>query len=160
MRPTRIRTLAATAAVAALVAGALEWVLVSRGFPALIPPPTLSAVAGLIGASLPVLAWPIRERVRADSPARALDPFYATRVLLLAQASSRAAALLAGAAGGVLVFLLTRPVIPAASVGLTIAAAAAAIVLVIGALVAERWCALPPGDSGTAEHNLAEGEPV
>lgn len=160
MKRTRIRALVATAGVSALVVWTLEWILVSRGFPAVIPPLTLSAVVGLIGVALPAFAWPIRERVRSDFPTRSLDPFYATRVLLLAQASSRAAALLSGAAVGVLIFVLSRPVIHNASVGLTFAAVAGAIVLVIGALVAERWCTLPPGDSRAADHDVAEGEPV
>lgn len=153
-------SLVAIAAASFLAVWALEWLLVSRGFAALLPPATLSAVVGLIGAGLPLLAWPIRQRVRADSPAQALDPFYATRVLLLSQASSRAGALLAGGALGVLAFVFSRPVAPGLSVGLCVAAVAGAIVLVTGALVAERWCALPPGHSDVPGHDHREGEPV
>jgi hypothetical protein len=76
-----------------------------------------------------------------------VDPFYATRAVVLAKASSLTGALLGGAAVAVLVFLLTRSVIPpVSSLALAIATVVAGIVLLVGGLIAEKMCTLPPTD--------------
>jgi len=160
VKTTSALALAVTALAMVVVGWGLEWVVVSRGFAAVIPPATWSAALAIIGLALVGLAWPIRKRVRSAKRGPAPDPFYATRVVVLAQASSRAGAGLAGAAAGILIFVLGRPVVASSSVGLTVWAVAGAIVLVAGALVAERWCTLPPEDSTRRAAGAAEGEPV
>lgn len=160
MKTTSALVLAVTALAMVAVGWGLEWLVVSRGFAAVIPPATWSAALAIIGLALVGLAWPIRKRVRLAKRGPAPDPFYSTRVVVLAQASSRAGAGLAGAAAGILVFLLGRPVLASSSVGLTAWALIGAIVLVVGALVAERWCTLPPEGSAQQAAGAPEGEPV
>jgi hypothetical protein len=66
------------------------------------------------------------------------------RAATLAMASSLLGAMVAGFGAGLLVFLLSRPVTP--QVGSVVAMAglvASALALVIAALVAEQFCALP-----------------
>lgn len=121
----------------------LDVVLAMRGEPVLVPPFSLAAGLVLIAATLVALAWPVR---RAAQGEKRIDPFYATRVVMLAKASALAAALLSGAAAGILVYLLSRTVVP---IGSTLTAAGtlvAAVMLLVAALVAEHFCTLPPGD--------------
>ena len=132
------------AALAGLLAGfALNQVLAMRGFAVVVPPVSLAVALVLIGAVVIALAWPVRSAAQGK---RRIDPFYATRAVVLAKASAITGALLAGAAAGILIYLLTRSVVP---LGSTLAAGGtvvAAVVLVTAALVAEHWCALPPDE--------------
>jgi cation transporter-like permease len=97
----------------------------------------------LLAAVVIALAWPVRRSVRGKSRSR-VDPFAAMRAATLAMASSLLGAMVAGFGAGLLVFLLSRPVTP--QVGSVVAMAglvASALALVIAALVAEQFCALP-----------------
>ncbi|MEX1079844.1 MAG: DUF3180 domain-containing protein [Homoserinimonas sp.] len=133
-------------AVIGLVAGVLVQVwLAQSGEPGVRPPLTLAIGLALIGLVDIGLAWPIRKV--ANGTARALvDPFYATRVVVLAKASAIAGALLAGAAAGFSAYLLSRSVTPVGSIGFFISMFAGAIVLMVCGLVAEHMCKLPPDD--------------
>lgn len=147
MNRTRPSSLLILAAVGASAGWLLEFVLVGSGRAAAIPPVTLGAALGVFGLAIVALAWPVFRVVRRVAGAR-VDPFYATRVVLLAKASSLAGALLSGGAAAILVFLLTRPVLPAAgSVTMTVVTVVGAVVLLVGGLVAEKMCTLPPEDS-------------
>lgn len=139
-RPLHLILLAALG----LIAGyALTSVLVMQGWPALVPPLSLAAALVLIGVVLLLMGRPVRQAAAGE---RRVDPFYATRVVVLAQSSAFAGAVLAGGAAGIELFLLTRAVV---SVGSTLTAAGtlvAALALVAAALVVEHWCSLPPDD--------------
>ena len=134
----------------AVFGGAILWfvetALAVSGRPVLIPPFTLSVALVLIGVIIAVMAWPIRRVARGNRSAR-VDPFYATRVVMLAKASSLGGALLAGAGIGIAGYLLSRSVLPAVgSVTMGVATAVGAILLLVGGLVAEHWCTIPPDD--------------
>ncbi|UTT63303.1 DUF3180 family protein [Microcella humidisoli] len=143
MTRTRPLALVLAALVGAAAAFALDSLLAMRGVAVLVPPASLAVALVLIGVVVLALAWPVR---RAAAGERRIDPFYATRAVVLAKASALAGALLAGGAAGILLYLLTRAVVP---LGSTLAAGGtvvAAVLLVSAALVAEHWCALPPDD--------------
>ncbi|MCY7411744.1 MAG: DUF3180 domain-containing protein [Salinibacterium sp.] len=129
---------------------ALVWfaqtVLVSMGRAVAIPPVTLAIALVAIGVIIVVMALPVR-RVTRRMPGASIDPFYATRVVMLAKASSLGGALLGGAGVGLVAYLLSRSVVPGlGSITTAIAAAVGALVLLIAGLVAEHMCTLPPDD--------------
>jgi hypothetical protein len=85
-------------AVIGLSAGVLVQVgLAQSGQPGVRPPLTLAAGLALIGLVDIALAWPIRKVAKGTAKV-SVDPFYATRVVVLAKASAISGALLAGAA--------------------------------------------------------------
>ena len=147
------RTRFSTIALLALVGGAVGWVLeaglVSMGRAIAIPGVELSIALALIAAIVVAMAVPVWRVVRGTAKKR-VDPFYATRVVVLAKASSLTGSLLAGAAVAVMVFVLTRSVLPAlGSVGLTVAASVCAVLLLVAGLIAEKMCTLPPQDDSS-----------
>jgi hypothetical protein len=147
-RPAPLLLLALAGAVGGWM---LELALVSSGRAAMIPPITLGVAVGVIGVLVVVAAWPVFRVVRKVAGAR-VDPFYATRVVLLAKSSSLLGALVTGFSGAILVFLLTRSVLPAVgSVSMTVVTLVGSAVLLAGGLVAEKMCTLPPDDDGPKE---------
>jgi hypothetical protein len=94
--------------------------------------------------------------VRGTSSSRGpVDPFYATRVVMLAKASALGGGLLTGGGIGLLVYLLSRSVAPGVgSLGLTIAALVGAVVLLAGGLIAELMCRIPPDDDSDDDKQL------
>ena len=129
----------------------LETVLVSAGSPAFIPPYTLAVVLAAIGVIVVFVARPVYRAVRRTATTR-VDPFYATRAVVLAKASSLTGALFGGVAAGVLVFLLTRSVVPAGgAVAMTIVTIAGSVILLAGGLIAEKMCTLPPDDDDSTQ---------
>jgi hypothetical protein len=123
-----------------------QTVLVSMGRAVAIPPVTLAIALIGIGVIIVVMALPVRRVARRVAGAT-IDPFYATRIVMLAKASSLAGALLGGAGLGIVAYLFTRSVVPdLGSITTAIAAAVGALVLLIGGLVAEHMCTLPPDD--------------
>lgn len=151
MTRTRPSLLLALGLAGAIVGWFLEVVLVASGRPAVIPPITLGAAVGLIGILIVLLALPIHRVVR-KVPGAHVDPFYATRIVLLAKASSMAGALVSGLAVAILAFLLSRSVLPAVgSISMAVVTTVGAIVLLAGGLIAEKMCTLPPDDDGTKE---------
>lgn len=145
-RPALVAFLALGSAVLAI---ALQLGLAAVGLSKIVPQVTLSATLVLIAVVVIVLALPVRRATRARegsaTPPR-VDPFYATRVVLIAKASSVAGALLGGAAVGLVVELLIRPVSMAGSVWAGAAMVVGAVLLLVAGLLAESWCALPPDD--------------
>lgn len=127
----------------------VQTALTSMGRPVFTPPLSLTLVLAVIGAGLVAMAWPVRRVVKKVAGAK-VDPFYATRVVTLAKASSLSGSLLGGAALGMVAFLLTRPVPPVGSVSMAVAMVVGALVLTLGALVAEHMCTLPPDDGEQA----------
>ena len=148
MTRSRPLPLVLLALVGFALAFATDLALAMRGEPVLVPPPSLAVGLALIAALLVALAWPVRAAAKGK---RRVDPFYATRVVVLAKASALAGALLLGGAGGILIYLLSRAVVP---IGSTLTAAGtlvAAVILLIAALVAEHFCTLPPDDDEQQE---------
>lgn len=124
----------------------LETALTASGNAIVIPPFTLAVALFLIGVIIVVMGLPVR-RVTRGVPNARIDPFYATRVVMLAKASSLAGSLLAGAGVGIALYLLSRSVLPGVgSVTMAFASAVGAILLVVAALIAEHWCSIPPED--------------
>jgi len=146
VRHTRPGTLIGLAAVALAVGFVLDAALVASGSPAVVPPAALGLVLIALGAVIVTLALPVRRVAKGTSTER-VDPYYATRVLLLAKASSLSGALFGGAAGGVLLFVLTRGVgLALGSVVPTVIAVVGGLALLVAGIVAERMCTVPPGD--------------
>jgi len=124
----------------------LETALAASGRAVIIPPVTLAIALTAIGALLVIMALPVR-RVSRGVPGARVDPFYATRVVVLAKASSLTAALLAGGALGITISLLGRAVVPGVgSISMALATLVGAGLLLVGGLVAEYMCTIPPSD--------------
>ncbi len=157
MRFTAMSTLVMLALAGTIIAGAGQWLLTRLGEAAIVPPATWSATLAILGAAILALAWPVRRSVRSATTV-ALDPVYATRVLLLAKAGSLVGSALAGGAAGLGLFFLSRPVLADDALWWVGAALVGALVLGVGGSVAERWCAYPP-DVGELSEPQREGEP-
>jgi hypothetical protein len=145
----------------ALLGGVLAWfaqaALAASGNAIIIPPLTLGIALALIGVVIVVMAVPVRRVARRVEGAR-VDPFYATRVVVLAKASSLSGALLGGAGVGIAGFLLSRSVVPGVgSITLAIVATVGAVVLLTGGLVAEHMCTIPPEDDERGTGGPAPG---
>lgn len=138
--------------LAVLGGGALwfvETALAATGRPVLIPPFTLAVALLLIGVIIVVMALPVR-RVSRRVPGARVDPFYATRVVMLAKASALGGALLGGGGLGIVGYLLSRSVLPAVgSVTMAVTTAVGATLLLVAGLVAEHMCSIPPEDDDT-----------
>ena len=159
MKTTRVGSLVGLAVIAGLVSYLAEALLVRLGEPQFIPPITLGVALVFIGVIIPAMAWPVRKLTRAtdDSPKSApVDPFYATRVLLLAKAGALTGAVLAGIGLGIVGFVVTRAVLAFTPLVLTLISVVGGVVLSVGGVIAERWCQVPPADSD----GLEEGEPA
>jgi hypothetical protein len=79
--------------------------------------------------------------------------------LLISKAGSLTASALTGGGIGVVVFLVGRAVIAWPQVLVTSLTLVGGIVMLVGALVAERWCVIPPSD-GEESSPAVEGEPA
>ena len=145
MTRTRPALLVVLAVASAIVALALQLGLGASGMSKLVPQLTLSVTLVLIAVVVVALALPVRRATRG-SVKRRVDPFYATRVVLIAKASAVAGAILGGAAAGMLIELLIRPVTAAGAVWGGVAMLVAAVLVLIAGLVAENWCTVPPED--------------
>ncbi len=137
----------------------LEVILASTGAAVASAPFTLALSLAVIGVLVIVFAVPVRRAVR-DREKHRVDPFYATRVVILAKASSIAGSLLFGATSAIVGYLLTRTVIAAVgSIFTSGAAVVGSVVLLVCGLVAENMCSLPPDDDDKGEKNLAHQRP-
>ncbi|MDR6971688.1 DUF3180 domain-containing protein [Leifsonia shinshuensis] len=142
-------------AVLGLAIGFLaELAAASMGAAIFIPPLTLPITLLAVAVIVVAFAVPIRRAVRGRS-VRRIDPFQATRIVVLAKACSLSGALLVGAGVGVGAYLLTRDVLPGGNaILLTALATAGAVVLLVAGLVAELFCTLPPGDDDERTENV------
>jgi hypothetical protein len=137
----------------------LQIILTATGAPILSAPFTLAFSLVVIGILVVLFARPVRRAVR-DRDNHSVDPFYATRVVILAKASSIAASVLLGATTATVGYLLTRAVV--ATVGSIFASGASvvgSIVLLVCGLIAENMCILPPDDEDKGEKSLAPQRP-
>ena len=145
MKHTRVPTLLILAVIGGAAGALLEIALAASGRPIVSLPITLAIALPVIGGIVVTLAVPIRRMTRGNGKPR-VDPFYATRIVMLAKASALTGALVAGFGIGVLAYLLTRSVIGVGSVTQAIATIVGAGVLLAAGLVAERMCTVPPHD--------------
>lgn len=149
------RTSIALLVTLAILAGVIGWLgqvaLTASGSATVVPPLTLTA--GLIAVALVVVgfAWPIRQAVRGKRD-RAVDPFFAMRVLVLSKACSLVGSLLTGAGAGVLLYDLSRTVPPPVpTLVAVIGAAVGAVCVVVAGLLVESWLRIPPSDDTEVE---------
>lgn len=151
MKRTQVLTLVLLGILGGTVLWFVETALVSVGRGRFIPPVTLAIALTVIAVIIIVMALPVRRAAKGTNTRR-VDPFYATRVVVLAKASSLGGALLSGAGLGILGFLLTRTVTPGVgSLSMVIASAVGAVLLLIAGLVAEQMCIVPPHDGDTPD---------
>jgi hypothetical protein len=135
------------AAILGAAAGfALDQLLTSSGRSTFTPASTLPVLLLALGVIVVALAVPIRRATRGTAE-RAVNPFRAVRVAMLAKASSIVGGALGGFALGLLVFLLTRPVTPSlGSMATIIATAVCGALLIAAGLVAEHLCTIRKDD--------------
>lgn len=145
MKRTRVTTLVILGVVGAAAGALFEVGLASNGRLIVSLPITLGIALAVIGGIVVSLAIPIRRMTRATNAPR-VDPFYATRIVMLAKACALTGALIAGIGAGVLAYLLTRSIIGVGSVAQAITAIVGAGVLLAGGLLAEHMCRIPPGE--------------
>jgi hypothetical protein len=140
----------------------LQTILAAMGMPKVRPEYTLALSLVLIAVLLVLLAVPVRRAVRsAGGPVRRrVDPFYATRVVLLAKAGSIAGALLSGASVGLLVDLLLRGSPNSDTLTRILVDLAGGVLLLAGGLVAEYLCRVPPRDEDEDDRHGGEPERV
>ncbi|QYH35224.1 DUF3180 domain-containing protein [Salinibacterium sp. M195] len=142
--------------VAVVGAGAgwlLEVLLTASGRPIVIPSISLAISLFVIAAVLVVLAVPIYRSSRGLRRKR-VNPFYALRVVVLAQASSFSGALLGGGTLAIAFYLLSRTVSPGSgSITASFVVSGGAVGLLVAGLVAEYLCTLPPDDDDSSSAN-------
>jgi hypothetical protein len=144
--------------IGGVAAWALEGVLSALGQVVIVPPWSWGLVLASLGALVLSIAWPIRQRLQSASRRDLLDPFYATRVVLLAKSTTVAGSLFLGAAIGVGIFFLTRPVVTEETLWATAGALLGAILLTGSGITAERWCTLPPDSTQGLALEAPEGD--
>ncbi len=158
MRPTRVLTLLGVVAGVGFLALLATDFWARQGRAVFIAPGTLVFTLPGIAILLVGFAWPIiryrrallaAAKAKSTSPIKRVDPFYAVRVLVLAKASSISASVILGWQLGVLFYLLSRPAQASDALTRTIAAGVAAAVLLVAALVVERFCRLPNDGNDT-----------
>jgi len=159
MNQTKPQSVMTWAVVGGVLAWAIQMWLTTNGFPSFVPPATFGVAVGLVGVLLVILAWPIRRFVLRRPGAGPVDALYSTRVLLLAKAGALAGSFFVGGSIGVGISLVARPVMSTESVLVTGVAVVGAILLVVGSLLAERWCRVPPESQDTLGGS-EEGEPA
>lgn len=145
MKRTRVSTILLTAVLGGAAAVSIELFLVANGRPMMSLPITLGIALAAIGGIVVSMAIPILRMTRSSGAPR-VDPFYATRVVMLAKACTITGALAAGVSLGVLAYLLTRSIVSLGSVGQTIVTVVGAGALLAGGLIAEYMCRIPPSD--------------
>lgn len=171
MKPTKFLTLLMPVVIAWSAIYIVVRLMVQGG--ASVPVATMTVLVTLPSIAILelVFAWPVLHYSRqlkkyvsgAERPKR-LDPFYATKVLALAKATSIAGALFLGAALGLVFMQLAAPVVPD-SIALNFAALVESAALIAVALFIERSCKIkddgdsqlknPEAKSGSIESNPA-----
>ncbi|BDZ48821.1 hypothetical protein GCM10025867_10620 [Frondihabitans sucicola] len=144
MKRTRISTIISIVVVAAVAGFAFDAALAATLHPVFVPAMTLGLVLLAIAAIVISLAVPVF-RVARGRTREPIDAYYATRVVLIAKASSLAGAIFGGLVGGMLVYVLTRGVsVGAGSLVPTVTSVVGGIVLLVAGLIAEYMCTVPP----------------
>lgn len=155
MRRTHPTSLVGLGVLGVAIGFLIEATATGRGAATVVPPYSLPLTLLVIAAFVVALAVPIRQAThgKARGP---IDPFLAARIAMFAKACSLAGALLAGFGIGILIFLLTRSVIPGSgSLWQAIISMLGALALLVGGLIAEHMCTLPPGSDSSSEDDRA-----
>jgi F0F1-type ATP synthase assembly protein I len=140
---TRPFTLVVLAILGAGAGVVLQSVLAALGQPKLRPEYTLAITLVFVAAAAIALAVPVRRATRGN-PAHRVDPFYATRVVVLAKASALGGALLSGVGLGLVIELILRSGDPGTDAYLRVfSVLGGGIALLVGGLVAEWLCTVP-----------------
>lgn len=140
---TRPATLVVLVIIGTVAGFLLQSLLAAMSQPKLRPEFVLAITLVLIGAAVVTLAVPVRRATRGN-PAHRVDPFYATWVVALAQASALGGALLAGLGLGLVVELVLRSGGPGVEAYLRVfSVLGGGTALLIGGLVAELFCMVP-----------------
>ena len=142
-----------------VIGGAVGWLLQTglnaAGVGIVVPPLSLGITLAVIGIIVVVFAIPVRRAVRERKTQR-VDPFYATRVVVLAKASSIFGSLMLGTSAGIVGFILTRTTITGVgSIFTSVAAVVGAVILLVCGLVGEGMCSIPPSDKNDGDENPA-----
>ena len=155
MRPTSISVLI----VAALVAAAVGWLLLSFFYNDWPAPPWLPVIViAALAIAEGVLAQNTAARVQRKRGAPRVEPLAVARFAVLAKASSLAGALYAGYCAGLLAFYVFEPTKFAREAVPAVAAGVIASVALIGAaLWLERSCRVP--DQNDREDTDDSGKP-
>lgn len=154
MKRSSASLIVGSAGAGAVVLYLVEMFSLSRGFDTVQPPLSLSVTLFLSAVLVVLLAVPVRRAVNGNKPVR-VDPLYATRVLALAKATVIVGALGFGAGLGIVLHLVSRPTVPPLVVfGSSVALMLTAALLVVGGIIAEQLCTLPP-DDGTNDEQVS-----
>lgn len=144
MKRTRVGTLLLLGFLGAVGGAFAETLLASNGAAIIVPQLGLPVSLVAIAVILILLAVPIRRLTQGKAKAP-VDPYYATRVVMLAKACALSGALLAGLSLGVTGFMLTRPALPSGgSIGLAVSTLVGSGILLAAGLIAEHMCTIPP----------------
>lgn len=155
MKRTRVMTLVVVAVLGAAAAAFIQLLLATNGRPIFTLPITLGVALAVIGVIVIAMAVPIRRMTRASSAPR-VDPFYATRVVMLAKACAITGALGVGVGAGALSYLLARSIVGPGLIAQSVTTMLGAGVLLAAGLIAEQMCSVPPGD----DDNEARKDPA
>lgn len=152
MKHTTPSTLVLFAVIGVVGGFFLDAGLAAAGEAIVMPPYSLAIVLLVLAVIVVLAALPVRRAVR-DRMHNRVDPFYAMRVVVLAKAAGLTGSLLGGGGLGILIYLVGRSSVPGGVGSVLMAAAmtAGAVALLVGGLVAERMCTIPPDDEN--EHS-------
>ncbi|MEO8261893.1 MAG: DUF3180 family protein [Pseudolysinimonas sp.] len=142
MTRTRPSSLIILVVVGAGIGLLLQTLLAALGLPKLNPAYTFAITMVLVGAAAIALAVPVRRATRGN-PAHRVDPFYATRVVVLAKASALGGALLLGVGLGLVIEVTLRAAAPSGGYLPVLSVLGGGIALMVGGLVAEALCTVP-----------------
>lgn len=136
---------AAAAAMGAAAGWLLQFGLVSRGAPTLVPP--ISLPVTLSAVAIVLLVFGIRLRRAVKHRPGAVNPFHAVRLLVTARAAQFVGAVFGGFGAGLWIALAGRSVPPATGVWLPmLITVIGGVVLVACAAITELLCRVPPGN--------------
>lgn len=164
MKPTKFLTLLMPTVIAWSLVYVLVRLMVANGGSVPIATVTVLVSLPVIAILELVFAWPVIRysmqmknfKEGAERPKR-LDPFYATKVLALAKATSIAGALFLGSAIGLVLMQLGAPVVPD-SILLNVVALVESVALIAVALQIEKACKIKDdGDSKSSGKEVSKG---
>ncbi len=146
MKRTRAGTIVVLVVSGILAGWFIDTGLTAAGQHVIMLPITLPPVLVVIGGIVVLLALPIFRLTRGTAR-KYVDHLYATRIVMLAKASSLTGALITGVALGICGYLLSRAVLPGfTQFSLPIATVVGAAILLAAGLLAEWFCTIPPAD--------------
>lgn len=148
MKRTSPLLVAIVAAFGAPIGFVLDFVLVSNGGSVYAVPWSFTVTLIAVAVVTVGLGVGVRRSLTPRSAFRELRGS-AVSILRAVKAIAVAGAFEAGYLLGFVVFMLTRPVVPEFAVPPAIAGTVASVVLVVAAIIAERFCEVPPTDSDT-----------